>query len=102
MKFVYFVIAALIAITFSALSFSAFGAMKYKDAGVTVRLSEAPCSEDSLAVGLSDYGIAKAATVTIQDLLVVGCWVAQGDKILLADMYGNAGYLMADQFQSVD
>ena len=102
MRFIPFVLASLVAIALAALSLSAFAAMQYQSERFSVRLLDDPCPVIELAYALSNYGPAKLAAVTIDGALSGACWTKDGDKILIADVFGNSGYLAATDFKSVD
>lgn len=103
MKFIQFFLAAMVAVVLAAISLSAFAAMQYKSGdGVMVRLLDDPCPALELAFALALYGQSKLAAVTIDGNQAGACWVQVGDKILLADVLGNSGYILAADFKSAD
>lgn len=98
MKFVYFTLAALLALALAVFSVPAFAAMQYDGRHVSVTFHDGPCTEPAIEQILSmsvPGATAKAASVTAGGQTVPGCWVAHGEKVVLVDAFGNGGYLPA-------
>lgn len=74
----------------------------YKGDGLTVRLSQEECRYTQLADALTASGIvgkARTVTVTIRGMDIPGCWGLFGEKVLIADVSGDSGFLMLADFK---
>jgi hypothetical protein len=79
--------------------------MVYIGNGITVRLMLADCDVPELAHALREVpSLTPPKMATIKhgssDFEVPACWgTAEGDKVLLGDILGNAGFIMKGSFK---
>lgn len=79
------------------------GEMVYKNGGgLTVRLHESACDVPalSLSLGAESQTPARKATVISSGHAVQACWGISGDKVLIGDVLGHAGYIMVGEFRA--
>ena len=77
--------------------------MVFKDGELEVRLHDVPCRHAVLAEGLKEAGSeghVGAATVVIRGNSIPACWGRTGEKVLIGDVLGNGGYIMASDFKA--
>lgn len=81
--------------------------MVYKTGDLTIRLQESECSIPQLAQALEDGEKTKAknATITAKGTgEIPGCWLvyedAEGQKVLIGDVFGRGGYIMQKDFRA--
>jgi hypothetical protein len=76
--------------------------MVYKSGELTIRLHDVPCRSAVLAEGLKEAGSekpAQSATILISGNAIPGCWGISEDKVLIVDVMGNGGYILAKDFK---
>jgi hypothetical protein len=85
-------IAAICAASFAA---SAADSLVFTSETVQVKLHEGPCLVASLGLVLAQNGgqNPRQASVHFDGRDIPACWASLGDKVLVADMDGDAGYI---------
>jgi hypothetical protein len=76
--------------------------MVYTSGDLTIRLHDVPCRHAVLSEGLKEAGAekpAQAATVMIRGTPIPACWGLSEDKVLVVDVMGNGGYVLANDFK---
>ena len=82
-------------------------AFVYEDGSAKIVLSHDACKNADLAQELLAAvpgSAVKFAEVTYKDLggiLVKACWAVEGEKVILADEMGNAGFILHSAFKPV-
>jgi hypothetical protein len=76
----------------------------YEAEGTTIVLFTEPCAHDGLTSYLKETSEVKDIVVQTASVSYLGttfpaCYYMDGAKIVLADVTGNAGYIMLDQFK---
>jgi len=74
-------------------------AIQFVDGDLTVKLSDAECQNPMLLMSLAQFGAVKAATVTYAGTTVGACWAETEGKVILADDFGRAGFILRERFQ---
>lgn len=105
-------LAASLALTvFGASHANAAEVLSYSDADVGIMLHDSACKNADLAAVLQE-SVPSASVDSIkhaaidyklwQNMAVAGCWVFDGgEKIIIADEMGNAGFIKREAFKAV-
>lgn len=77
------------------------GEMVFRADGMVVRLQALACEVPQLTAALAGESDvpARKAVVTVRGAAIAACWGLKGAKVLIGDVTGAAGHIMADQFK---